>query len=554
MATSKIIGDEPCPACRSVGNDKTGNHLIIFEDGKFCNRCQLCIGEDGTIINGGVHEWNPYDVTNDTPEVIPFSPSIPSMIPMPKIAPNVHSGSIPDKPCTFRGVREEVRGKYGVNGDASCQLYPVYVDGSLYTHKKRSVPKDFVLLQGCKGLKVNFFGQHIFGGEKSLLITEGEEDAMSAYQMLQKYGIACVSLPFGDKAGPITDNLEWIKKYSDVVLCLDQDAAGLKCTREITKLYPFVKVMTMTEKDANDMLVKGKSKEFVNDFFKAERYKPASIVAVSDAKMEALVAPEMGLDYPFPGLTRMTYGFRLRRVIGIGAAPGAGKTCLVKSLQTHLMNKHHQKIGVFSLEETPGEAMREMAGYIMNLPLDRPGTVYDEGVLNDILTDLEGKMMLYNSENYQGWDDIEEAIRYMASEGVKWFFIDPISALTAHLSASDANEFLQEAMWSMAKLVKELDVTIWHINHLNSVTGGKDHGAGGRVYASQFTGSRAQWRYSTDIFGIERDQYAEDEIERNTNHLVALKYRKPSRGGSIDLLYDDKSGTMSEITKTTGVF
>jgi len=37
---SKIIGDAPCPQCRKHGRDRTGNHLILFEDGgAYCNRC-----------------------------------------------------------------------------------------------------------------------------------------------------------------------------------------------------------------------------------------------------------------------------------------------------------------------------------------------------------------------------------------------------------------------------------------------------------------------------------------------------------------------------------
>ena len=37
---SKIVGDMPCPECRRNGRDRTGNHLILFEDGgAHCNRC-----------------------------------------------------------------------------------------------------------------------------------------------------------------------------------------------------------------------------------------------------------------------------------------------------------------------------------------------------------------------------------------------------------------------------------------------------------------------------------------------------------------------------------
>src|SRR6056297_821276 len=37
---SKIVGDTGCPRCIENGNDKTSNHLMMFEDGgAYCNRC-----------------------------------------------------------------------------------------------------------------------------------------------------------------------------------------------------------------------------------------------------------------------------------------------------------------------------------------------------------------------------------------------------------------------------------------------------------------------------------------------------------------------------------
>ena len=38
---AKIIGDTACPQCRKSGGDRSGNHLMLFEDGgAYCNRCE----------------------------------------------------------------------------------------------------------------------------------------------------------------------------------------------------------------------------------------------------------------------------------------------------------------------------------------------------------------------------------------------------------------------------------------------------------------------------------------------------------------------------------
>ena len=62
---SRIIGDEPCPKCREKGRDKSGNHLIVFEDGgKHCNRCGFNVRIDNKtqkrkkIVVGDIVEFN----------------------------------------------------------------------------------------------------------------------------------------------------------------------------------------------------------------------------------------------------------------------------------------------------------------------------------------------------------------------------------------------------------------------------------------------------------------------------------------------------------------
>ena len=179
-----------------------------------------------------------------------------------------------------------------------------------------------------------------------------------------------------------------------------------------------------------------------------------------------------------------------------------------------------------------------------------PGRDYDEKSLESILDTFDGLVYTYDhARDYTDWPDIENTIRYMASMGVKFFFLDPLSALVAHLSASDANTFLGRALLSMSKITQTMPVTIFHVNHLNNPTQGKDHGAGGHVYGGQFAGSRAMWKYSTDLWGLERNQLADDPTERNRSKLVTIKYRKPSMPGSFELDYDIATGTLQEVKK-----
>ena len=84
------------------------------------------------------------------------------------------------------------------------------------------------------------------------------------------------------------------------------------------------------------------------------------------------------------------------------------------------------------------------------------------------------------------------------------------------------------------------------MNHLNNPQGGKDHGAGGKVYGSQFTGSRAMWKNSTDMWGLERNQLAEDPDEKNMLRVVVLKNRLSGVTDSFQLRYNKGKGILEQ--------
>jgi len=114
------------------------------------------------------------------------------------------------------------------------------------------------------------------------------------------------------------------------------------------------------------------------------------------------------------------------------------------------------------------------------------------------------------------------------------------------MDSSQANTFLEKVMYKMEKIVEKTDCTIYHANHLKNPQTGKDHGAGGRVYGSQFSGSRAQWKYSTDIWGLERDQLSEDEEEKNTITFSSIKSRMSGNTSTFILKFDKITGTLIE--------
>ena len=127
--------------------------------------------------------------------------------------------------------------------------------------------------------------------------------------------------------------------------------------------------------------------------------------------------------------------------------------------------------------------------------------------------------------------------------------MDPLSALVEHLSASEGNTELGRIMRSMRKLRKHQGLTFFHSNHLNNPTTGKEHGEGGKVLGSQFSGSRAQWKYSTLLLGFERNQQADSPDERNEGTLRVIKDRLGGNTGPVPMVYNSKTGNLEQVAR-----
>jgi len=159
-----------------------------------------------------------------------------------------------------------------------------------------------------------FFGEHLYHGQRYLYISEGEEDAMSADFMLNRgvsksQRVLCVSLPFGVNLKAFKERKDFLAKFEKVVFDPDGDEAGLEIVEELASLYPdILLLMGKSEKDANAMLLEKKQQEFLTLFTKSGRYKPQAIIELEEhiGLLDNYV--KTGLTYPWECLTCDTYG------------------------------------------------------------------------------------------------------------------------------------------------------------------------------------------------------------------------------------------------------
>ena len=435
--------------------------------------------------------------------------------------------------------------------------YPYFKGDNLVAFKERAVgSKEFTIIGNGKELP--FFGQNLVGSKgKLLIVTEGELDAVSASQMLRDRGKSyrVVSLPHGANDRGARDNIEWLNTFENIFLALDQDKNGIEASIRIADLLPpgKVKTMTFSEKDASDMLLSGKSAEFFNSVYNAKSYRPDGIVGVDDVIEEALKPVEWGLSWPWPTLTKATYGYRRKEIYGFGAGSGAGKTEGFKEIIDHVINVHQLSAGVIFLEESVAKTLKVLAGKKFNKRFHIPDGDWTIEELTSGINDLRGKVYLYNHYGSKDWENIKAKIRYMVlALGIKDIFLDHLTALVAQ--ESDEYKALNRIMEEMSSLTQELDCTIFYISHLRKANG-TPHEEGGHVSADQFKGSGAIVFWSNFLFGYERNQQAPTFAERNTTTFRVLKDRNTglSTGLTFLLWYDHVTGRWREKTDEDGV-
>lgn len=538
-------------SCSKCGSSD-GNAVYKQETGHYDSYCYVC-GAWSPNPYGGQEQKVDYKKNNNEDYSIETVEEIQKL-------PSYGDASRSLLPVSMEhfGVKTEVSTQDGFTPVA--HFYPVFKKGVLTGYKKRTIPKAFVNIGDVKGC--DLFGQDKASKltNKKLYITEGELDAVALYQAIMDYSKggewanrqpSVVSITNGSTAAlkDITRNIDFVRTYEQVILCFDQDEPGQKAVEEIVRLLPNCYIVSLSEKDANEMVVKGKTQELAKAaLFGAKKHRPPSVVSVDDLWDRATKPIEVGLSWPFPTVTKLTYGIRRKCIYGVGAGVGIGKTELFHEIESHLISTHKRVIGGFMFEEDGGRTLKSLAGKMYNKPFTVPNGEYTQEELNDAIASLRGKILLYDSRLGKDWDDIKASIRYMVvGEGIQDIFLDHLTALTAHLSASEANDHINKIMSEMSEIVNELDCTIFYCSHLNPPSGGDPHERGGKVLESQFTGSRGAIKWSHYLFGLERNKDPQlPEEQRNLSNFVLLKDRENGNVGEVRLFYNKHSRTMFE--------
>lgn len=552
-----IPENKPCPKCRELGGDDDGDNLFLMNHGKG----YVC--RQNNLRHPPYYEW----LDDPLEEAIEYvhSPT--------EARDKVMNGmtldevqKLPVAALKARGIDKDIAERYGVRveydtgtGEEKAYYYPISEGSRAITYRKRQLPKSFSNVgESIKGRKVELFGQSTCQkGGKKLLICGGQDDMLAASQMLVRkypnYPPNVVSLTNGENTKSVADNLDFINSYEEVLIYTDMDEVGRKCAGDIAKLIgPKAKLVETSEKDANDMLRNGKSAEFINAFFSAKGYIPDGILTVADVRDEAIKMPQWGRRWPWPSLDGFTYGRRDGEGIFVGAAVKAGKTEWLSQMVNYITETEAKKVFLAKFEQDPAQTVKATAGKIAHKQFHKPDGDFTQQELIEAVDKLDGKLIMFDASfsdvgHSNMWDRLKPAIRHaVLVEGVKDVFIDPITQLTDGLTPTETETELRRFSNELAGMAKDLGFFYYCFAHLKAPETGKTHEEGAQVKVAQFRGSRAMAEKTKYMLGIMRNQWAEDEVERNTSTFHLLLNSGFGKTGRFDVFYDEATGDYLE--------
>lgn len=444
-----------------------------------------------------------------------------------------------------RGITSTTMSFYDVKSfiveDEPVKHTYIYPDG---TSKTRIFPKEFFAGKGFKTDKL--FGMDKFpaGCARSVTITEGELDAMSAYQMLgSKYPV--VSLPSATPSKKLLENCKnYLGSFERIYLSLDSDDKAEGFAISLMNLFPnrVYKVPHGSLKDANEFLQSEKADLYRSCWYNAGLFTPENIYATAEDFLELLHDTPDHAYVPtnIQALDEKLLGLMQGHFTVIKAPTGIGKSEFMRYLEYNLIKNYPEvRFATWHLEETKLRSLLGVVSYHLQDNLTRKDLIMEKDRMKDVeeaikyITENTGYMQFHLREE-DGADELIEQIRILTQVyECKYVFFEPIQDVVTVSSDESKESILADLSVRLSKLAADLNVGIVTIGHTN------DYG--------DFKYCRMIGQRASVIIDLVRDKEATDLIERNTTTLVVKKNRPCGlEGNAGELLFDGDTFTLKE--------
>ena len=512
---NQVISQGPCPNCTS-----SDAWTLYSDGGGYCFSC-------------GHYTKGDKETTSQLP-----SRTVSKMV--------NYSGDF--VPLRNRKITEETCKKFNVRQEGPALRFPYYsAAGRVVAYKERSPDKRFTWVG--KNEENQLFGQQLFGtggSTKTIVITEGELDAMSVWQARPNWPV--VSVPNGAQAArkALQLQLDYLLAFDEIVLMLDGDEAGVAATEECVKLFPPDRVFMANlgqYKDPSEAIQAGDGEAIRQAMWNKRSYIPKSLIDGRDL-FDLVASPLHGrdADYPYADLNEITGGLRLGELVTFTAPTGGGKSTFCGEVAAALV-KQKQTVGYIALEESVKRTGLRLMTVAANKPLHLNNDIPTEDFQSAFKDTLgSGHIFLRDGFGSIDPDHLLNDIRYLVKTNeVKWIILDHLSILLSGTESNDERKMIDVVMTKLRSFCEETGIGMILISHLRRNHGDQGHEDGAKVSLGQLRGSHSISQLSDLVIALQRNISAGD----NRSDLVVLKNRfNGCTGPAGQLAYSSDTGRL----------
>lgn len=542
-----------CPQCHETRRDKRDKSLSVDLDKGVWN-CHYC-GWGGTIHVSdfddspeGKRKWmeqqpwyNPHRLRKQKPVYK-------------KPEHRQVNGSLSDKALAWfkgRGISKETLEACKVtegmewmpqkNGQANTVQFNYYLNGELINTKFRTGDKCFKL---CSGAQLIPYNIDCIKGQKECIITEGEMDALSFYE-IGYHNV--VSVPNGANA-----NLEYlddfIEDYFDdketIYIASDTDTKGTELRDELLRRFGAerCRVLEYGEgcKDANEHLQKFGRESLKQVITSAPEIKLEGVFTVSDFEesLDTLFEHGMqkGVTIGHDNFDRLC-SFETKRLCTVTGIPGSGKSEFIDEIAERLNMRYGWRFAYFSPENAP------LAYHASKLIEKFTGKKFDKqhltfGEYKQVKQHLETNFFFISPKDDYRLDTILEKAKFLVRrKGIKALVIDPYNRLEDESDGMNETKYISRQLDRLTNFAQQNDVLVILMAHPTKQTKNKD----GVIEAPtlyDISGS-AHFYNKTDFGIVVHRNRVENTVEV---HVQKVKFRHLGEVGTALFKYNLNNG------------
>ena len=547
-----------CPQCHGSRHDKRDKSLSVDLDKRVWN-CHYC-GWSGTLNESdfddspeGKRRWmekqpwfRPEQIRREKP--VYKKPAPHPQTPVSARALAWFSGrGISAQTVQAMKITEGMEWMPQKNGQANTVQFNYYKNGELVNTKFRTGDKCFKLCSGAELLPYNI---DAIRGLKECIITEGEMDALSFYE-IGFHNV--ISVPNGANAN-LSYLDDYIEDYFDdkdtIFIASDTDTKGVLLRDELLRRFGAERCRVLDYgadcKDANEVLMKYGAAALKKCLSEAPEVKLEGVFTVSDFEqsLDALFENGMqkGVTIGHECFDRLC-SFETKRLCVVTGIPGSGKSEFIDEIAERLNMRYGWRFAYFSPENAP------LAYHASKLIEKFTGKKFSKqtlphGEYAQVKRHLEDNIFFISPKDDFRLETILEKAKFLVRrKGIKALVIDPYNRLEDESDGQNETKYISRQLDRLTNFAQQNDVLVILMAHPTKQPRNKD-GAIEAPTLYDISGS-AHFYNKTDFGIVVHRNRLDNTVEV---HVQKVKFRHLGECGTALFKYTLNNGRYSPYT------